>query len=94
MLKQVEQCYGVHKIAGSNRIAAITLLPAIIKQNKIAASNVKAEQCCGITPGSPVQANRSLKCEGSADRMKENGVWFSTNTKIVFNIKTTYRYIY
>ena len=51
MLKQVEQCYGVHNIAGSNPIAAITLLPAIIKQHKIAASNVKAEQCCGIAPG-------------------------------------------
>ena len=50
MLKQVEQCYGVHNIAGSNPIAAITLLPAIIKQHKIAASNVKAEQCCGIAP--------------------------------------------
>ena len=50
MLKQVEQCYGVHNTAGSNPIAAITLLPAILKQHKIAAGNVKAEQCYGIAP--------------------------------------------
>ena len=51
MLKQVEQCCGVHNIAGSNPIAAITLLSVILKQLKIAAGNVKAEQCYGIAPG-------------------------------------------
>ena len=39
-----------HNIAGSNVVAAITLLPAILKQHNIAASNVKAEQCYGIAP--------------------------------------------
>ena len=39
---QVEQCYGIHNIAGSNLVAAITLLPAIIRQLNIAAGNVMA----------------------------------------------------
>ena len=43
MLKQVEQCCGVHNIAGSNPIAAITLLSVILKQLKIAAGNVKKQ---------------------------------------------------